>query len=180
MKKFITAAVIATLAISSPASAAVSFDHATGTGAVGKGDIQLAFGWNNAALQRNAAGLSFSVTEVDTYEFDCEWFTNGNKNKAPVRKEMTKKSRLNSSIAYGFDARTKNQIVGFNITGVGLEIADGNPPAAGDQCHGEGNAQGTIEDGSVQLVETRRSELQVTHGGITHDLPNTPVVVAVL
>ncbi|MEV7181816.1 hypothetical protein, partial [Kitasatospora sp. NPDC093679] len=35
-----------------PASAAAGFDAATGTGFVGKGDVQTALGYNNAALQK--------------------------------------------------------------------------------------------------------------------------------
>jgi opacity protein-like surface antigen len=57
MKKMLLAAGIALATISTAAVAAVTFDPATGTGFVGKGDIQLAFGWNNKAAQDNATAL---------------------------------------------------------------------------------------------------------------------------
>ena len=40
------------------ASASVTFNPATGTGFVGKGDVQLAYGWNNKQLQDNAVALA--------------------------------------------------------------------------------------------------------------------------
>jgi hypothetical protein len=40
--------------------AAVVFNPATGEGFVGKGDVQSAFGWNNARLQSNAGGVTFT------------------------------------------------------------------------------------------------------------------------
>ena len=45
------------------ASAAVTFDSDTGVGFVGKGDVQLAFGWNNTQLQKNAPGVAFSSSQ---------------------------------------------------------------------------------------------------------------------
>lgn len=48
------------------ALAAVTFDASTGTGFVGKGDVQLAFGWNNKQLQANAAGVTFPGDRVSS------------------------------------------------------------------------------------------------------------------
>ena len=48
MNKIRVLAAIAALAVSTAALATVTFDPATGIGFVGKGDVQLAFGWNNA------------------------------------------------------------------------------------------------------------------------------------
>lgn len=51
------------------ANAAVQFDPVSGTGFVGKGDVQTFFGWNNQQLQKNAdkvqaTGQITTVTEV--------------------------------------------------------------------------------------------------------------------
>jgi Spy/CpxP family protein refolding chaperone len=52
MKKFkMTLMAIALLSISIATFAAVTFNPSTGIGFVGKGDVQNAFGWNNADLQ---------------------------------------------------------------------------------------------------------------------------------
>ena len=68
--KRITAAVGATVAttllLAPAASAAVTFNETNGTGFVGKGDVQVAFAWNNKQLQTNATGVSFSFTQDAT------------------------------------------------------------------------------------------------------------------
>jgi hypothetical protein len=43
----LSVALIAALLLVLPAAASVNLDPATGTGFVGKGDVQSAFGWNN-------------------------------------------------------------------------------------------------------------------------------------
>lgn len=58
-----------------PTFASVTFDPTTGAGFVGKGDVQTAFGWNNQALQANAADVTFSYNAVDTYSATCSWIT---------------------------------------------------------------------------------------------------------
>ena len=58
--------VAATLMLAPAASAAVTFNETNGTGFVGKGDVQVAFGWNNKQLQTNATGVSFSFTQDAT------------------------------------------------------------------------------------------------------------------
>ena len=56
----------ATLMLAPAAMAAVTFNETKGTGFVGKGDVQVAFAWNNKQLQTNAAGVSFSFTQDAT------------------------------------------------------------------------------------------------------------------
>ena len=56
----------ATLLLAPAASAAVTFSETNGTGFVGKGDVQVAFSWNNKQLQANATGVSFSFTQDAT------------------------------------------------------------------------------------------------------------------
>jgi len=58
--------VAATLMLAPAASAAVTFNETNGTGFVGKGDVQVAFGWNNKQLQTNAKDVSFSFTQDAT------------------------------------------------------------------------------------------------------------------
>ncbi|MER6976108.1 hypothetical protein [Streptomyces carpinensis] len=45
-----------------PASASVNFDPTTGTGFIGKGDVQTALGYNNAALQKAVDSKSLAFT----------------------------------------------------------------------------------------------------------------------
>jgi hypothetical protein len=113
MKKFITAAVIATFAISSPASAAVTFDPASGTGFVGKGDVQLALGLNNSQLQ--SAVLSFTYESVEVSETSWVCTNVGNKNLQTQERERTTTSTKQGVVSAV--ARVKNQITGFNLSG---------------------------------------------------------------
>jgi hypothetical protein len=68
----IALAFVAALLVVLPAAASVTFDPLTGTGFVGKGDVQSAFGWNNQQLQANAAGVSFTYIVEGTLSQTCE------------------------------------------------------------------------------------------------------------
>jgi hypothetical protein len=89
--------------------AAVTFDPATGTGFVGKGDVQLVFGWNNKALQDNANSVQFSASSTTEVTWEC---TNSNNDKVQERSRITTTEGLVSSIA-----RERNQITGFILSG---------------------------------------------------------------
>jgi hypothetical protein len=167
------AAALGLAAATSLASAAVTFDSATGTGFVGKGDVQLAFGWNNAALQSKASGLSFSYNLSTEYEAVCTW-TTGEGNKGQKTHNVTHTKRYSVGGALSFDARTQNQITGFFLTGYKDGLPEvGTEPIVGAPCPGnEGHdgvwtsvVQGTTTDG-----------LMVTYGGMTVPLPITPVL----
>ena len=72
-------------------AAAVTFDPATGTGFVGKGDVQLVYGWNNQALQTNALNVQFRAnSEVVT---EVSWVcTNSNNEHTQERARTTTNS----------------------------------------------------------------------------------------
>jgi opacity protein-like surface antigen len=173
MKKFITAAVIATFAISAPASAAVNFDDATGTGFVGKGDIQLGFGWNNKQTQDNARNVTFRLKTHERYSVTCEWETvTGGKNSKVIEHSITKTANVNSNIAVSVEPRTRNQITGFNLNGFGAGTTGGTEPVVGEGCPGESDKGFIVE----ALLVDSSGGLQAQHGGVTLDLPNTPVL----
>ena len=78
MKKLFSGLAAGALAMgimASSAFAAVTFDPATGTGFVGKGDVQTAMGWNNAELQKNAENLKFTYVTETTYAVAVTWTT---------------------------------------------------------------------------------------------------------
>ena len=75
MRKLIILAVslVALAAIAVPiANAAVTYDNA-GVGHVDKDDIQNLFGWNDAALQSNAASGNVKFTSKKAGVFDFSW-----------------------------------------------------------------------------------------------------------
>jgi hypothetical protein len=154
----VTGAALATLALTIPAAnAAVTFDPATGTGFVGKGDVQSALGYNNTQLQKNANSLVFtsqrpaeqalsqpasqaaseSGTRTVTRAFSCvvdtqrKTFTNEGTRTGTRTGERagsrtgSRAGTLAGNIAntVAFDARVKNQITGFNLTGFQSQAA---------------------------------------------------------
>jgi hypothetical protein len=112
MKKLvISMAVVCTLV--AVAFAAVTFDPDTGIGFVGKGDVQLALGWNNKQLQDGAGSVEFAYegTVVTAVSWEC---TNSSNEKTQQRAFTTTTTTegVVSSVA-----RERNQITGFNLTG---------------------------------------------------------------
>lgn len=132
-------------AAASAAYASVTFDPATGMGFVGKGDVQLALGMNNAVIQQYANQLAFSYQVMDKYDATCEWTTTTGNGRVIYHDVTVKKTvRVNDAVAY--DARTHKQVDGFNLTGYGNVSQNIDPPAIGGACLGEGGHQGTWID----------------------------------
>jgi hypothetical protein len=108
----IAAAAVITVA----AYAAVTFDPATGTGFVGKGDVQTAFGWNNPQLQANAGGVAFQYYATSTATWTCRWVTGeGTNGEQTHNLDRTTIQGVSGVVSY--DARARNQINGFILTG---------------------------------------------------------------
>jgi hypothetical protein len=152
--------------------AAVIFDPATGLGFVGKGDVQLAFGWNNAQLQSKASGVSFTYNAFDTYDVECYWETITGSGKIVVHDiTIPRHTGVNASVAY--DARTRNQITGFNLTGLGATTTEGTVPVVGGTC------PGASENATIIAVTQTSSTggLYVNYGANSVYLPVTPVVI---
>jgi opacity protein-like surface antigen len=160
MKKMIIAAAAAALA-STAAYAAVTFEPSTGAGFVGKGDVQLAYGWNNSALQNKAAAVSFNYVENDHYDVTCEWDTvTGGKKSKTIHHSVTvkRKTKLNSAVAY--DLRLRNQITGFTLKGFSSSDTTGTEPSIGDTCQANGDEE--VGNGAVVTAVA----LDQTTGGL--------------
>ncbi|MBS8265414.1 hypothetical protein DYI25_13380 [Mesobacillus boroniphilus] len=139
MKKVLVGLAAGALAMgifASSSLAAVTYDSATGTGFVGKGDVQLALGWNNAQLQKEAEKLLFTYESVETYEVTVEWTTNEGKKG---EKTHTVDHKKTSEIAASLDssARKANQFTGFFLNGVKDVTVKEAVPALGDEFPGE-------------------------------------------
>ena len=150
----------AALAISTAALAAVTFDPATGTGFVGKGDVQLAFGWNNAAAQANVNGVSFSYATETTYDVTCEWDTVAGKSGKVIHHVVAQTKQVNSASDVQSSARKTGQWTGYNLNGFGTTTTSGNIPVLG----GPGN-----HPGEVTMIEDLGTTggLSVTFNGTT-------------
>src|SRR4029434_6434026 len=83
------------LALSAAMTAAVTFDPYSGSGFVGKGDVQDAFGWNNAQLQSNGGAVTF------TFESDAQYAQSCMKENArqTIYKDFKKTVEVNATVA---------------------------------------------------------------------------------
>lgn len=182
MKKMLLAAAAATAMVSSAAIAAVTYDDA-GFGFVGKGDVQLAFGWNNKQAQQNANAVAFSLESEDAYDVTCEWTTvTGGKNSKTIYHAVTnrKVSSVASTIAY--DARMKNQYTGYILNGISSTSVIGTAaPEIGDNCPQGGSASDSDPIGNDAVVTgvdlaSSSGGLYVKHNGNSVLLPLTPTL----
>lgn len=118
------------------AFAIVTFDPNTGTGFVGKGDVQTPFGWNNAAAQQNATGVTFTYNVTETYDVTIEFDTGNPAQPKSVKHHVLtqgKSSAVNASIAS--EARRTGQYTGWNLNGFGATVVSGDSiPSVGDSC----------------------------------------------
>ncbi|MCK8434742.1 hypothetical protein G3I77_17460 [Streptomyces sp. D2-8] len=147
-----------------PALAAVTLDPATGTGFVGKGDVQTVFGWNNKQLQANATGVSFSYDATTLYSAVCEWSTGvGTKGQKTHTITLKRQAAVSSAVAY--DARERNQVTGFNLLGYTSTSTSGTVPSVGQPC--VGNEEGINHNGTWVSVDETGSTgtLSVSHAG---------------
>lgn len=141
---------VAAVTISTAAFAAVNFDPATGTGFVGKGDVQLTLGLNNAQLQ--ALGTpTFTYQEFASVEWTCtktQILPNGNVNE-------TEQQRTNTTTTYGVfasEARVRNQITGFNLTGFSTPLSTTTDGPAVGSC--PANPSGFVyDDNAVSSID---------------------------
>ena len=168
-------AALAALALSATAVfAAVNFDSSTGTGFVGKGDVQQVFNWNNKQLQQNASGVTFSYNATENYEAVCTFVTGeGTRGEQTHNVSRERSTTVDSAVAY--DPRVKNQITGFNLKGFGTTTSSGDVPVVDGACPG-GPDGGTWT--SVTLVSSTGG-LYINFGGTSIALPNTPPATTV-
>lgn len=75
MRKFIVLAALAAVFQVGAAQASWTLNVDTGTGFVGKGDVQLAYGFNNAQMQARAYDLGFYLEAFQNFEAVCTWTT---------------------------------------------------------------------------------------------------------
>jgi hypothetical protein len=165
-----------TLGLCAASYAAVIVD-VEGNGFVGKGDVQLAFEWNNAELQANAAGVTFRlVTGEEVVTWQCE------KEGAKNENIKTKSTVQNIGGAISYDARKnkQGQITGFILSGFDGDAESSESGPAVGTCPTDGsdkdNSGWQLVPDSIETVtsgENGDGVLEVCHGGVCHDLTIT-------
>lgn len=136
MRRLLVAVTVAgAAALAAVAYADVTFDPATGTGFVGKGDVQSAFGWNNKQLQNNATAgyVRFAYVEAITTIIECRDVIL-TVPPGPPTFVFANGYRIHGvATALHYLARTHNQIDGFILLGYGnMEDVFQTPPQCPD------------------------------------------------
>lgn len=124
MKKMIATMFVAALTASVSAFAGVTFDPATGTGFVGKGDVQTALGYNNHVMQSQEGNLAFTYVAETMLSQLCQKETGGaGKSEVKIHYHTWTWARaISSSLAY--QSRTQRQVTGFHLLGY-LDFSSG-------------------------------------------------------
>ncbi|WP_129691544.1 hypothetical protein [Gottfriedia acidiceleris] len=167
--------------VTSGANAAVNFDSTAGSGFVGKGDVQLAFNWNNTTLQKNASGLTFTYETKDTYDVTEEWDTPAGKKIVHHDVTIPKHVSVDANVVYESRTNKQTSITGFNLNNFGTVVTEGVLPSVGDPLTGNKLAYDeeskTWVTATVTDVERTKSEggLFVNYNGTSIAMPNTPV-----
>lgn len=120
------------------AAAAVVFDPDTGTGFVGKGDVQDAFGWNDAGLQLHATGVTFTYGYTAEYEAVCTWTTGeGTRGQKTHNVTHSEEMEVSSTVNVALRRNPQSKVTGFNLTGFGDSFgSSGDVPVVGGACPG--------------------------------------------
>jgi len=150
------------IATSAVALASVEWSPESG-GFVGKGDVQSAFGWNNATMQTNAAGVTFVYEVTGRYAFECEWWTGPDHN----RRYHTNSKTMDVDVAAVITGsrRITGQFTGWNLNPIAEPTSGVGYPTDAD-CGAEGNDMKTIVPGSIQpLSESSGGALYAEYAG---------------
>jgi hypothetical protein len=160
IKSALSATALAAAMLATPAFAAVTFDASTGTGFVGKGDVQSAFEWNNEGLQQNAGGVSFTFSASATYNVPCK---NTHPRNGDIFHVFVRHTSLDAGVV-SHVARDNPQgmVTGFNLTGFSGASSDNTDLS----CPGTWQANGA----PTLVVGSNGTSLFVHHGDDTRPL----------
>ena len=123
-------AIVALLATTAFAS---TFDQNTGTGVVGKGEVQSVFRWNNFAAQQEANNVLFSYSSSRSYDVTIE-FDTGNPVSPRGTTHLVVNQNQETPVTGSVDARKNGQYSGWNLTGLGPTVSGDPLPSVGDAC----------------------------------------------
>jgi hypothetical protein len=149
----------------SPALMAIpaGIDLETGVGFIGKGDVQLHYGWSNQQMQANADLLEFRIVEKNdsSYTWDC---LNAKNEKLQSFGNTTSQTSRNNVVVVS-RSNKNNIITGFRLDGIGSVAV--LPNAGAGQPVGTCTGNSSFVEGSLALVSTSvnyRVEVKLNNG----------------
>lgn len=145
-------------------------DTTTGTGFVGKGDVQDAFGWNDHDLQANYTDATFALNAESTSTTTWSCF-NSNNRKTQDRKHVVLASTT-GGLLHEARSNPQDKVTGFLLTGLAegssvVSETDGPKPdscPSGPWTFGAGSSTTTVTGGESELSVRFADQVQVlTH-----------------
>lgn len=156
-----TCAALAMTFAATTAWAAVTFNPADGTGFVGKGDLQLAFGWNNAQAQSLIPYVTYRYEAVAVYTAVCTW-TTGEGTRGERTHNVSHKKAIGVTGQVESETRKNNQghITGVMLLGYQGDAGEiGIPPVVGAPCPGNQGHDGVWSSVSFTSGSTALSAI---------------------
>lgn len=155
----------------SSVSSQITLDTTTGIGFVGKGAVQSSFGWNNAGLQTNADGITFSYEVTGVYEQSC---LHAAGQHMTVQKTFKKTVELSAAVAFAARRNPQDKVTGFNLTGIAGTAGDAPPTDLCNPGQSEPDSVWTPDPNGAYPVVTQTSgspaALYVTFAGVSHQI----------
>lgn len=124
---------VAVAALLTTTAFASTFDQYSGTGFVGKGEVQSVFRWNNFATQQEANNVLFSYNSSRSYDVTIE-FDTGNPASPHGTTHLVVNQNQETSVTGSVDTRKNGQYSGWNLTGLGPTVSGDPLPSVGDAC----------------------------------------------
>jgi hypothetical protein len=158
------------LLLTAAANADVAYDE-NGVGFVGKGDLQLLFDWNNAALQENAGLIQFRMIVAGAATWTCTGVNPAG--HTVTQTHATESQSIEAAVNVAVRQNKTGQITGFTLEGAVF----GQTTYAGvGQCNTLRNwqVQPALNPESIVYEGSGEPLLQVSRDGDEwHDLPIT-------
>ena len=149
-----------------------------GVGFVGKGDVQLLFGWNNAQLQAcvnvsSVGCLEFEFSLESTVVTERSWTCTNNNNQNIQERERTTTTTTTTGGLTVSIARVKNQVTGFNLSGGDFETVESPPETEGPPLNSCPSGPWTLTTPAGDPVEVSRDDTKTltitdTRNGVSH------------
>jgi hypothetical protein len=137
------------LSISGQANAEVIIDPDSGIGFVGKGDVQLFYGWSNKEVNAQAANVTFhtQIQQKTDHTWSC---LNSNNDKTNERDKTT--TTIEKSVITTVTRENKSkQVTGFKLTGFSATTT--NSESSNGQAPGTCPVGSTLVAGSYEIDE---------------------------
>lgn len=163
----------AALFAAAPASADWSVDPSTGTGFVGKGDVQDAFGWNDHDLQANHAGVSFALSAESTST--TNWSCHNSKNQKSQDRTHVVVASTTGDLLHKARTNPQDKVTGFMLTGLAegsSTVSEEDGPKVGS-CPSGNSPWRFVEGSLVTTVTGGESALTASFAGQVQTLPHS-------